>query len=113
MGNAHARLRDGAQHPGHSRRRRQPRLFRRPLPRLLDLRCRFRRAAGRRSESARACRHALFRRRANDTRRPHRRLDRLLHAAPRILGASRRQILRHHAEGHAARVARATSSTCS
>ena len=35
---AAARRGDGAQHPRHPRRRRQPHLLRRPLPRLLDLR---------------------------------------------------------------------------
>ena len=42
LGDADARLGDGAQHPRHPRRRRQPDLLRRPLPGLLDLRRRFR-----------------------------------------------------------------------
>ena len=42
LGSADACRSDGAQHPGDPRRRREPHLLRRPLPRLLDLRRRFR-----------------------------------------------------------------------
>ena len=41
VGRADARRGDGAQHPGDPRRRREPHLLRRPLPRVLDLRRRL------------------------------------------------------------------------
>jgi 4-hydroxyphenylpyruvate dioxygenase len=54
---------------------------------------------GVRAPSAGARGIAFLRRGANDRRRPHRRLDRLLHADPRLLGAARRAVFRHLPKG--------------
>ena len=89
--------------PGHPRRRRQPDLLRRPLPRLLDLRRRLRPLAGTDPQPAGGRRAALVRRRAGDPRRPHPGLGRLLPQSVRLLGAAARPVLRRAAEGHAAR----------
>ena len=72
--------------------------------RLLDLRRRFRAAAGRRRSARPRSRgmhyfgvvQAILEDRTA-------RLDRVLHGALRLLGASGGQVFRHHAEGHAAR----------
>ena len=81
VGDPDARRRDGTQHPGHPRRRRQRDLLRRPLRGPDDLRRRLPPDPLGRRASARARRPALVRHRPVHRRRPHAGLARLLRAA--------------------------------
>ena len=113
LGDRAPRRGHGAQHPRHPRRRRQPRLLRRPLPRFLHLRRRLRPARGHRAQAARARRPALVRRGAGDPRRAHARLDGLLRDPLRVLRAARRAAISACSRTARSSRAPATSSTCS
>ena len=102
MGDSRAREGDGAQHPRHSRRRREPHLLRRPLQRVLDLRHRLPRHPQGRPASARHGGPALLRHRPVHRRRPHGGLGRVLFADLRLHAAAGQGALRHHAQGAAA-----------
>ena len=92
------------QHPRHPRRRRQPRLLRRPLPGLLDLRRRFRRSSRTPTRTRRrspGCTGSAWC--STILAEAHRRLAGFL---PQLFGFAvlpQRPVLRRPAQGHAAR----------